>query len=275
MLYTVERNLDKLSDKNKIIARRIINKPSEIIWLSIKELADELSVSQASISRFSQHFGFSGFAELKIVLSQQLMKQDGGKFHEFGSEGLKNDIVGNLLRQNINSLQDTAAMLSTGKLMSAAGLIHRAGKIMCVGIGASDLVAQDITHKLLRIQKEALLYSDNDLRKIALTQFTKDDLLIAISYSGKKRETLELASMAHLHSVPIIAITGTGVSPLSQHATIALEVSAYEDDFRASALSSRISCLYVVDALFFTFALCFNDSPMEKLQTTYDTVNLR
>jgi len=232
-------------------------------------------VSQASISRFSQYFGFSGFAELKIVLSQQLMKRTGDTFHEFGSEDLKNDIVGNLLNQNITSLRDTASLLSRGKLTAAAELIHKARMILCSGVGASDLVSQDMTHKLLRIQKHALTFPDHDLRKIALTQFTKDDLFIAVSYSGKKREILDLAATAHLRGVPIIALTRLGMSPLAQFAAVKLEVAAFEDDFRTCALSSRIASLFAVDALFYTYALCFSESPMEKLQTTYNTVNLR
>jgi DNA-binding MurR/RpiR family transcriptional regulator len=120
-----------------------------------------------------------------------------------------------------------------------------------------------------------MTFPDNDLRRIMLTQFTKNDLLIAFSYSGKKSETLRLAETAFERSVPVLSVTGIGVSPLSQLATVSLEVAAFEENFRTSALSSRIASLYVVDVLYYTYALCFCDSPIDKLQTTYDTVNTK
>lgn len=274
LLFTIERSLNKLTDKNRIIAEFILKKPSDIIWLSIRELAERLSISQASISRFSQYFGFSGFAELKIVISQQLVRYNNDKIYEFDSEDMKKNIIGNLLNQNISSLNDTASMLSRGNLTTAAELIHNARNIMCTGIGASKLVADDMAHKLYRTQKQVLVPADNDLKKIALTSFTKDDLMIAVSYSGKKFQTLELARIARLQGTPVIAVTKMGRTPLSQIATVSLEVAAFEDDFRASAISSRIASLYVVDVLFYTYCLFYCEAPIEKLHVTYNAVNL-
>ncbi len=274
-MYIIKNEYDNLSRINKLIAEYILKKPSEVIWFSAKEFANEISVSQASITRFCQLIGFEGFSELKIVLSQQITKYGNNTLYEFDSEDLKNDIVGNLLYQATCALKDTAAMLSREKITAAAKLMFNSEKIMCSGIGASDLIAQDLMHKLLRIQKDAVVFPDNDLRKIALSQFTSKDLLIAVSYSGKKRETMELATMAALQGVPVLALTGVGSTPLSRIAKLTLEAAAFESEYRPSALSSRTATLFIVDVLFYTYSLFFTDKPSEKLRATYNIINMK
>ena len=59
---------DKLGVSEKKVADYILANPSLLISLSISELADLSGSSEATITRFSRHLGFSGFQQLKISL---------------------------------------------------------------------------------------------------------------------------------------------------------------------------------------------------------------
>ncbi len=273
LLYAIEEKLPALSVQHKKIAACLLKSPDKIVWMSIKDLADWAEVSPAAISRFCQSFGFSGFGEMKIVLSQELVKYNENSFADMASEDFKNNIAQNLLKKDIASFCDTAALLETDKLLQAAKLIKASNDILCAGIGASNLVAQDMMQKLLRIQKRALYYSDYDLRKVALAQFGKADLVFLVSYSGKKAETLELAEMASAQGVPIIALTRVGDTPLSRLATVSFQAAAYEDEYRTSAVSSRLAHLYLVDTIFYTYGLFFQEKAFEKLRKTHEMIN--
>ncbi len=272
IFYKIDQQKDNLSNSFKQIANLILEDPDKIIWSTIEEFAKACDVSNATITRFCQHFGFGGFKELKTKLTQEFSIQNSTTAFEPESKEFKEDIMGNLLKRNIAALMDTEKILSKEKVLKAAKLINDSQKIMCAGIGASDLVAQDLMHKLLRIQKTAFVYNDNDLRKVALSQFKESDLLIAISYSGKKREILELVKQAKEQNVPIISITRVGKTEVGILSTVNIEVAAFENDFRSSALSSRIVQLYAADVLFYTFQLNFQDEPMIKLRNTYDII---
>ena len=273
LLYIIQQEKDYLSKNNKVIAQYLIKNVQHIVWMSAEALAKEIGVSQAAITRFCKHFGFDGFAQLKIALSQEIPIYDENTFYDDNSEDFKNNIAKELLNQNIASFHDTFTMLNQEDILKAAELFHKSNKIICAGIGVSDLVAQDMVSKLLRIQKDVIYYNDNDCRKIAVSNLKKNDLLFVVSYSGRKKEMIELAEIAKEKGVPIIALTSVGGTPLSELADISFGAASLEKEYRATATTSRIMHFYIVDILFYTYGLFYNEKTFENLYKTYKVVN--
>lgn len=273
LVYVIQQEMDYLSKSNKAIAQFLVKDVHNIVWMSAEALAKEVGVSQASITRFCQKFGYDGFAQLKIALSQEIPVYDQNTILSDQSEDFKNNIARELLNQNNASFNDTFTVLNEDDILRAAKLIHESKKIVCAGVGASDLVAQDMVNKLLRVQKDVFYYRDNDCRKIATANLTKDNLLFLISYSGRKKEIIELAEIAKRNGVPIIALTRVGKTPLSELADISFGAASLEKEYRATATTSRIMHLYIVDILFYTYGLFYNEKTFEKLYKTYEVVN--
>lgn len=273
LLYVIQQKTDSLSKNNKAIAQFLVKHVQDIVWMSAEALAKEIGVSQASITRFCKHFGFDGFAQLKISLSQEIPIYDQNTLYSDQSEDFKNNIAKELLNQNIASFNDTFTMLSQNDILKAAKQIHKSNKIVCAGMGASDLVAQDMVSKLLRIQKDVFYYSDKDCRKIAVANLKKNDLVFLVSYSGRKKEIIELAEIAKTKGVPIIALTRVGETRLSELADIVFGAASLEREYRTTATTSRIMHLYIVDILFYTYGLIYNEKTFEKLYKTYEVVN--
>ncbi|MDR2938784.1 MAG: SIS domain-containing protein, partial [Clostridiales bacterium] len=101
----------------------------------------------------------------------------------------------------------------------------------------------------------------------------KNDLLFAVSYSGKKQETLELAKIALQRDVPVISFTRVGNTPLAECSVVNFEAAAFEDVYRTGAFGSRIAQLYLVDVIFLTYSLFFSEQASSKLRNTYEIVN--
>lgn len=273
ILYRIEQSLDRITNTGRSLGLFILENPSEVVWLTSKELAEKVNVSKSAITRFCKSFGISNYSELKILISKEISTKEENISKGFGSKEFRKNIPINLYNQIQSSLKDTAYMISNDKIMKAAEMLHKAKTVMCSGIGASYLVAEDLTQKLLRLQKRVFSHYENDLKKIALSGFDKDDLLVAVSYSGKKQEILDLAKTAKERGIPIIAISRYGTTPLSKIADVTLNVASFEHEFRIGALSSRISQLYLVDVLFYTYGLFFEQKATENLRKTYDLIN--
>lgn len=273
LLYVIQQEKDYLSKSNKAIAQFLVKNVQHTVWMSAEAIAKEVGVSQASITRFCKKFGYDGFAQLKIALSQEISAYDQNTVLSDQSQDFKNNIARELLSQNNASFNDTFTMLNEQDILKAAELIHKSNKIICAGIGASDLVAQDMVNKLLRIQKDVFYYSDNDCRKIATANLTKNSLLFLVSYSGRKKEMIELAEIAKENGVSIIALTRIGTTPLSELADISFGAASLEKEYRATATTSRIMHFYIVDILFYTYGLFYNEKTFEQLYKTYEVVN--
>lgn len=89
--------VDKIYDKqpelstcDQKIAHVILKNPIEVVDKTISELAEEVGVSLASISRFCKTLGLAGFHQLKIELARvseenttQAVENFGGQLSEF------------------------------------------------------------------------------------------------------------------------------------------------------------------------------------------------
>jgi len=73
-------------------------------------------------------------------------------------------------------------------------------------------------------------------------------VIVLISYTGRTRETVEIAQHARTNGATVIGITMPG-SPLAEVCTVVIEVTAPEDTEVYMPMSSRIIHLTVIDIL--------------------------
>lgn len=272
LIYRIHEKMPTLTKAQKRIALGLLDKPQEAIYYSTEVLALKCEVSHAAISRFCYLFNFYGLKDLQISLALELSLIDDETIISPESEDFSVNIAENVLGQTTFALKDTYKRLKKQEIKKAAELILHSQRIYLAGIGASNIVAQDLCQKLLRIEKDARIYAEYDLNRIALVQATANDILVLISYSGEKKEILQLAKQAKAKQLKILAIVKAGSSRLAEMADIVLNVAALEKDFRGSALTSRIVQLYVVDVIFHTCCAQLGATTMERLTTTFNVI---
>lgn len=142
-------------------------------------------------------------------------------------------MVAKLAYDEQQTLADTAAGLDMVQLGAAVGALAGARRIDIYGVGASGLVAQDLTQKLLRIGLIAHAHSDPHLAVTNAVQLRAKDVAIAITHSGSTGDVIEPLRVAFDHGATTIAITGRPDGPVSQYADHVLTTStARESELR-------------------------------------------
>lgn len=101
----------------------------------------------------------------------------------------------------------TTNAIDFAKFEAIVKLLNQAQRIQIVGIDGSALTAKDFTFKLLKIGVTALNEQDTYVQVATANTPTKDDILIAISFSGTRREILVAAQSAYDKGATIIALT--------------------------------------------------------------------
>lgn len=269
LLYQIDIMSNTLTTVESEIAEYISKHPQTIKELSMQELAQKAHVSLSAVSRFVKRLGYKGYREFLVDFTYQLAVSEQGMFVDTEKEEFGNDIPLNLLNQDKVALSETHRLLDTKKINEAAKMLFHAEKILCYGIGASELVARDFILKLVRVHKLAYLIPDVDFGKVLIEQLSEKDVVFAVSYSGNKKEVLEIARSAKLKGKQVITLTRFGETELKKYATIGLYVVAYENDFRSSALTSRFAQLYIADILFYTMLQFYEDKGYSLLKNTY------
>ncbi|MDR2908860.1 MAG: SIS domain-containing protein [Oscillospiraceae bacterium] len=122
---------------------------------------------------------------------------------------------------------------------------------MFFGSGASGIVALDAYQKFIRIGKTCNATQDAHIQITLVSNMHHGDVAVAISYSGKTKDSLETAAAAKARGAFVIAITKYGSdNPLAAMADIVLHTTSPEAQYRSGATSSRIAQLTIVDILF-------------------------
>ncbi len=251
---------NQLTSIEKKIAEYILEDPERIKNLNTYEIAKNCDTSQASIVRFSKKLGFSGFPDFKLSLSQDIGNRKAESHVNIMHEELKStdsfEIIGKkVATENIRAVNNTYEITDFNELEKAVQAINNARKIMLVGVGFSGIVARDFYFKLMELGKVASFENDSHMQLSYLSTMNENDILFVISHSGKTLELFNLAKVAKNKGIKIITLTSVASNPIRELGNIKLSTVEMKSDFRATALSPRISQLTVIDMIYIKLML--------------------
>ena len=122
-----------------------------MITLPVTDLARKSGVSDATVVKFCQRLGYSGYQHLKITLAAELASFPTPIYGEIVPGDELPVVKAKIFNMNKKSLDDTMRMVDDRELERAVEALLQAPRIHLYGVGASGLVALDAEHKLLRI----------------------------------------------------------------------------------------------------------------------------
>ncbi|WP_377887619.1 MurR/RpiR family transcriptional regulator [Alkalihalobacillus sp. R86527] len=250
-LISIHESMASLKPSERKVAEYIVNRPEEVINLSIQKLAHRTEVSEATIIRLSRTLNYKGFQELKLRIAGDLAKkQSSNSYQEISIDGTVDSFIANISNNNIQSINDTLSVLSRDEVEKAIEVLGKARKIALYGIGASGLIAQDFKQKLSRINRWCEAAVDYDSQGTISANLSEEDVVFGISYSGQTNDIIQSLNIAKENGATVITLTKYGANPVSKLADIKLFTSSLEKSIRSGAMSSRISQLNVIDILY-------------------------
>lgn len=252
LIATLAANLDSMSSNERAIAEVILDAPGEVVGLSSQALAKKCNVSQSSVIKFCQKIGFTGFPALKIALSAETARSENARQVHAGifDDDPLGEVAKKLFDSKISALSGTMKLNDSSALEDATTMIEAANRIMILGVGGSALVAQDLSSKLAKFGKSVIAGGDSHIQLANLASFGPQDLLIAISYSGKTREVNVAVDFALEHDIPVVFVGASHTKPQPQ---VVLKCVADESVVRSASIATRTAQLAVTDLLFVLF----------------------
>ena len=250
-LLRIRQLYPRLALNERRLADFLLSQPDRARHLSSQKLAEEAGVSQSSVVKFAQKLGYKGFPALKLALSESLADRDAITVHNhiLSDDPLKT-VGEKLLTEKISAIRATLDINSEEKLMETLHLLKNANRILLVGIGASGLVAKDFSWKLMKIGINAVAEQDMHALLASVQAMAPGDVLLAISYTGERREINLAAQEAVAIGADVVAFTGFTPNALQQCASICLYTVAEEQSTRSAAISSTSAQLALTDLLF-------------------------
>ncbi|MFB5744273.1 MurR/RpiR family transcriptional regulator [Cedecea sp. P7760] len=253
-LLRIRSRYAMLAQSDRKLADFLLAEPDRARHLSSQQLAEEAGVSQSSVVKFAQKLGFKGFPAMKLAISEALASGQNPNSVPVHNQILGDDplrLVGEkLIKENIAAMHATLDINAEEKLLASVSLLRNARRVMLVGIGASGLVAKNFSWKLMKIGIHAVAEQDMHALLATVQAMTPEDVLLAISYSGERREINLAADEALNAGAKILAITGFTPNALQQRASLCLYTIAEEQATRSAAISSTSAQMMLTDLLF-------------------------
>ncbi|MFA6689552.1 MAG: MurR/RpiR family transcriptional regulator [Sphaerochaetaceae bacterium] len=253
-LSLIKQVLPHMTPSEAKVANYILQYSNKVVEENITNLAEHAGTSPAAVVRLCKRLGLSGYPELRIALAKEVFSvaplKNSPYMFDIEHASDINDICSMMIETVSESISSLRPVLSAKKIELAVDAIIGARFILLSGIGASGLVAADFQQKLVRIGLAAFAPSDPDLQIVQACSLTKEDVVIAFSYSGETNHTLRTAVQGKRAGATLIAITRIGANSLSKLADIVLLVPDTEALYRQGATLSRINQMVIVDILY-------------------------
>lgn len=275
LVQGIRRRLGDLSPVEARVAQTLLDQGAHhLIYQSASEIAALSGAALSSVVRTCQNLGFKGFQDLKLSLARE--------GHPVTTEEIHGDVhPGDAPPRVLAKLRDSAREavdLGVGhvdpkQFGRAVAAIGGARRILCLGVGTSSPLAQDIAYRLLWIGVDADAPLDAHVQHVRATLLGPEDAALVVSHTGSTRETVSQARAAAESGATVIAVTSFPRSPLVELAEIVLVAATQETTYRVEALASRIAHLVVLDALWLATALHLGDEALALTRRINDVVS--
>ncbi len=278
---SIEASADSFTPSLKRIADAIRENPAIVLDQSISDLAATCDTSVASVVRFCRALGLTGYAQLRMSLATELGKEAAqfGQGVTLGAEIAHSDtlqeMAAKVAQLEMLAIDETVSSLDFPALERVVAALDKAERILLFGIGASQFVAEDLHHKLMRVGRSTFLLSDAHEAWSAALLSPEKTVAIGFSHSGTTKETIRYLELARENGAVTVAVTSSPEAPLARVADERLITRARESSLRAGAMVSRIAQLALVDCLFLGIAHLNYDEVIVALRRTLDVTHPR
>lgn len=212
-----------LSPGHRKLAELLLGHPGEAPFWGIEEVAARGETSPSAVVRFAKRLGYSGFAELKQGLVQEMRAQSHGEGRVVAApQGILATLV-DVARRDIRNLEQLTHLMEEGELKAVVSLLGQARSRVLIGHGVSWVMAQQLSYVLTMAGLTTVAGNPAEFARQASNLGPKD-VLVAFSFPPYSQETLRVATYARGRKVPVVAITDRRDAPLADQADHVLPV---------------------------------------------------
>lgn len=231
VVSAIKENYAQLPRQMKVAARWLVDHPTEVALLSMREQARRARLPPTTLTRLAKRLGFDGFDNLKMVFSNGIRNRpqnSSGREPEsiaYGKAEGDGVMVGKTVEAFYSYLSDLAQPSTIAALARAADLLVEARQIFCIGLHSS-FPAANLMHSLGSLIGLPVVLIDGvgGTRNDALLSASRRDVLFVVSVRPYSRCTMQIAEFAATREATLVALTDSELSPVGIVSKIVIPV---------------------------------------------------
>jgi DNA-binding MurR/RpiR family transcriptional regulator len=267
-LAAISDALPRLKGAARKTAQYIVNSPRETINLTITELGVRVGVSEASIVRFAQSLGYSGFHALKIGLAEDIVSPMLLVNEDLTPDDGPASAVQKAMTAGMRSLEDTVRILEMPVLEAAVQALCNARLIELFASGNSIPLAMDLNFRLTKIGLHSRFSIDPTMQEMYASLTAPEDVAVGISHTGSSVDTVHALELAKQRGARTVCITNHSRSPLTRYGDYCLFTSTRASHFREEEMASNLATLALTEALYVGICVYRSDASVQAASQT-------
>ncbi|KAF1688316.1 MurR/RpiR family transcriptional regulator [Pseudoxanthomonas taiwanensis] len=251
-LVKIRSERDQMSAIERRIADFILENAHLLRDYSSQQLASALGVSQSSVVKFSQKFGFRGYPDLKYSIGQALARNGGdvpaAPEQEAGDDYARLEEA--LRRSKAAAEEETRLLNPRERMEEIVRLVDGAARVFVFGLGDDGLFAREFAMRLSLLGVLTVHHADPILMMANLSAARAGDVMLLFSEFGQLPQLSQISRQFQACEGKVVSITRHTSNPLRAHADASLVVSAHDPQPHIEALLYRSALQYLLDFLF-------------------------
>lgn len=250
-LDVIKKNLKNLTKAQKQIGDYILQHPSEVVFMTINQLAEQVGTSTTTIMRLTANLGYSGYSELQKGLKSLILNEEDPRNRlEKNLKGIdKDNLWANCVHFNMNKIEALFEVIDTEVLNKVVNMITNADHIYCLGVRSGVPVSQYLSYGLNRTLGNCSLMSTDNLID-EFNSINSNDIIIATSFPRYVKNLVNLVSVIKQEkNVKVISFTDNYRAPIVDYSDIVLPCNSDSLAFHNSPVSALIVADYLISAI--------------------------
>lgn len=139
------------------------------------------------------------------------------------------EIAKRTIRLERDALNYTLGKINKNFEKACTLILKAKGRVVLVGLGKPGFIAQKISATLSSTGTASFYLHPAEALHGDLGRIVKDDVVVALSNSGKTEEIVKLLPLVRKIGAKIVAFTGNLASPLAKHSDVVIDVSVKKE----------------------------------------------
>ncbi len=244
---------DYLTKLEKKVADFVLERPQEVLELTISELAERCGVGDTTVFRFCRSLKLGGYQDFKLSLAvsthSREMLDTSANIDVADSADIR-EMSQKILSVYTTALNRTFNFLNLDAVSQTVDLIMSSGHIFLYGFGGSGITAQEMQNKFLRLMPNISYYNDSHMQLTSAALLRKGHLAVIFCNSGMTKDCIQIAKTARESGASTVFITGFPQTPAAKYTDILLVCGAREGPMQGGSISAIASQMFTVDVLY-------------------------
>ena len=270
-------------DARYAVAEFVLHEKKNIQEYTIDDIAQHSYTSKATVVRFAKTLGFKGWCDfIKAYIAEvrydELHQGDVDANYPFTQANSTSEILDNIKKLQIESIQDTFELMDLSTLNKATDYLYKANRVVIFGLSPNVYLGELFKRKMITIGKNIEVANLGEMAIVSRT-LKSDDCAILVSYSGNNQDAEPMCYLPILlkQKVKMIGITSGGNNYLREHLSCVFTMSSKERLYtKISTFASEESIQYIFNALYANYySKAYQENNQFKIQNAKIIENKR